>query len=84
MAAEYPQDRYSAWARQAVENDGEDPGRGLRRWKRQQLLRIAVRDLLGLAELPAVGRELASLAEGCLQAALGVGNGKRRATFDGA
>ncbi|MDQ1515077.1 MAG: [glutamine synthetase] adenylyltransferase / [glutamine synthetase]-adenylyl-L-tyrosine [Actinomycetota bacterium] len=72
LAAEYPQDRYSAWARQAVEDDGEDPGRGLRRWKRQQLLRIAVRDLLGLAELPAVGRELASLAEGCLQAALGV------------
>ncbi|HEV7686487.1 MAG TPA: bifunctional glutamine-synthetase adenylyltransferase/deadenyltransferase, partial [Acidimicrobiia bacterium] len=72
LAAEYPQDRYSAWARQAVEDDGEDPGRGLRRWKRRQLLRIAVRDLLGLAELPAVGRELASLAEGCLQAALAV------------
>jgi glutamate-ammonia-ligase adenylyltransferase len=72
LAAEYPQDRYRAWARQAVEDDGEDPGRGLRRWKRRQLLRIAVRDLLGLAELPAVGRELAALAEGCLQAALGV------------
>jgi glutamate-ammonia-ligase adenylyltransferase len=53
-----------------VEDDAADPGRGLRRWKRSQLLRIAVRDLLGLAELPSVGRELAGLAEGCLQAAL--------------
>ena len=32
-----------------------------------------MRDVLGLADLPAVGRELASLAEGCLQAALGLG-----------
>ena len=72
LAAECPSERYSAEARRAVEDDDEDPGRGLRRWKRQQLLRIAVRDLLGMADLPAVGRELASLAEGCLQAALGL------------
>src|SRR5437588_5576048 len=70
LAAECPLDRYTVMARQAVEDDAENPGRGLRRWKRRQLLRIAVRDVLGLAELPAVGRELASLAEGCLQAAL--------------
>src|SRR5256714_4622872 len=70
LAAERPLDRYTAEAVQAVEDDAENPGRGLRRWKRQQLLRIAVRDLLGLAELPAVAGELASLAEGCLQAAL--------------
>ncbi len=38
-----------------------DPG-SLRRWKRQELLRTAARDLLGLADLPAVGRELAELA----------------------
>ncbi len=72
LAAECPHDRYTAEACRAVEDDAEDPGRGLRRWKRQQLLRIAVRDLLGLSDLPVVGRELASLAEGCLQAALGL------------
>jgi glutamate-ammonia-ligase adenylyltransferase len=75
LALECPQDRYTAQALQAVADDAADPGRGLRRWKRQQLLRIAVRDLLGLAELPAVGRELAALAEGCLQAALSLADG---------
>jgi glutamate-ammonia-ligase adenylyltransferase len=79
LAAECPQDRYTSQARRAVEDDADDPGRGLRRWKRQQLLRIAVRDLLGLSDLPVVGRELASLAEGCLQAALGLA----RAGVDG-
>ena len=84
LAAECPHERYTTRALQAVEEDAADPGRGLRRWKRQQLLRIAVRDLLGLADLPAVGRELASLAEGCLQAALAlaeaaVGDGVRMA-----
>src|SRR5258707_5789023 len=70
LATEWPLEQYTTRALRAVEDDAADPGRGLRRWKRQQLLRIAVRDLLGLAELPAVGRELAALAEGCLQAAL--------------
>lgn len=56
LAAECPQERYTAGACQAVEDDAADPGRGLRRWKRRELLRIAVRDLLGFAELPAVGR----------------------------
>ncbi|HVW34787.1 MAG TPA: bifunctional [glutamine synthetase] adenylyltransferase/[glutamine synthetase]-adenylyl-L-tyrosine phosphorylase, partial [Acidimicrobiia bacterium] len=70
LTAECPAAAYRSRARAAVEADADDPGRGLRRWKRQQLLRIAVRDLLGLADLPAVGRELAFLAEGCLQAAL--------------
>src|SRR2546423_11707133 len=72
LAAECPHERYTSQALQAVEDDAADPGRGLRRWKRQQLLRIAVRDLLGLADLPVVGRDLASLAEGCLRAALGL------------
>ena len=45
---------------------------GLRRWKRRELLRIAARDLLGAADLPAVGRELAALAEVCLRAALAI------------
>ncbi|MGH9048129.1 MAG: bifunctional [glutamine synthetase] adenylyltransferase/[glutamine synthetase]-adenylyl-L-tyrosine phosphorylase [Acidimicrobiia bacterium] len=45
---------------------------GLRRWKRRELLRVAVRDLLGAADLPAVGRELAALAEVCLRAAMAI------------
>ncbi|HEX9466987.1 MAG TPA: bifunctional [glutamine synthetase] adenylyltransferase/[glutamine synthetase]-adenylyl-L-tyrosine phosphorylase [Acidimicrobiia bacterium] len=49
---------------------GDTTHRGLRRWKRRELIRIAVRDLLGTADLPAVGRELAALAEVCLDAAL--------------
>jgi len=52
----------------AVTADGS--GGALRRWKRAELLRIAARDLLGLADLPAVGRELASLAQVCLDSAL--------------
>src|ERR1700694_685945 len=48
----------------------DEPGRRLRRWKRREYLRIAARDLLGLADLPTVGRELAALAEVCLGAAL--------------
>ncbi|HKY77455.1 MAG TPA: bifunctional [glutamine synthetase] adenylyltransferase/[glutamine synthetase]-adenylyl-L-tyrosine phosphorylase [Acidimicrobiia bacterium] len=82
LAAECPHEQYTTRALQAVTDDSDDPGRGLRRWKRQQLLRIAVRDLLNLSDLPVVGRELASLAEGCLRAALGlaeaaVGDGGR-------
>jgi [glutamine synthetase] adenylyltransferase / [glutamine synthetase]-adenylyl-L-tyrosine phosphorylase len=46
-----------------------DPG-SLRRWKRQELLRIAAADLLGRADLPAVGRRLALLADACLDAAV--------------
>ena len=44
----------------------------MRRWKRRELLRIAGRDLLGAADLPAVGRELAALAEVCLRCALDI------------
>jgi glutamate-ammonia-ligase adenylyltransferase len=51
----------------ATADDG--PG-ALRRWKRRELLRIAARDLLGVAELPVVARELAALAEVCLGRAL--------------
>jgi glutamate-ammonia-ligase adenylyltransferase len=43
---------------------------GLRRWKRRELLRTAARDLLGAADLPSVGRELAALAQVCLEVAL--------------
>lgn len=50
--------------------DGAADPEGLRRWKRAEYLRIAARDLLGLADLPAVGRELSALAEVCLEVAL--------------
>ncbi len=43
---------------------------GLRRFKRRELLRIASRDLLSFADLTTTGRELAHLAEACLEAAL--------------
>lgn len=48
----------------------DDGGRELRRVKRRELLRIALRDLQGFADLVTVGRELTSLAEACLDAAL--------------
>jgi [glutamine synthetase] adenylyltransferase / [glutamine synthetase]-adenylyl-L-tyrosine phosphorylase len=59
--------RDSAAAFLAAADDG--PG-ALRRWKQREILRTAARDLLGAADLPAVGRELAALAEVCLGCAL--------------
>lgn len=50
--------------------EADDPADALRAWKQAQLLRIAARDLLGLSDLPMVGRELAALADACLAAAL--------------
>ncbi|HVM39809.1 MAG TPA: bifunctional [glutamine synthetase] adenylyltransferase/[glutamine synthetase]-adenylyl-L-tyrosine phosphorylase, partial [Acidimicrobiia bacterium] len=49
---------------------GDEPRTRLRRWKRRELFRITVRDLLGVADMPAIGREVAALAEGCLHGAL--------------
>lgn len=50
----------------------DDAGRrsGLRRFKRRHLLRIGARDVLGFAELDTAGRELSSLADACVEAAL--------------
>jgi glutamate-ammonia-ligase adenylyltransferase len=48
----------------------DDGVAALRRAKRREFVRIALRDLLGLADLVTVGRELTSLAEACLAAAL--------------
>jgi [glutamine synthetase] adenylyltransferase / [glutamine synthetase]-adenylyl-L-tyrosine phosphorylase len=59
--------RQSATEFLAAAGDGAG---ALRRWKRRELLRIAARDLLGAADLPVVGRELAALAEACLGCAL--------------
>jgi len=54
----------------AWRTDDEARREGLRRFKRRELLRVAARDLLGYASVEAVGRELAALAEACLEAAL--------------
>ena len=53
-----------------VAPDDADALDGLRRWKRRQLLRIALRDLLGEADLATVGRELSLLADACFARAL--------------
>ncbi len=43
---------------------------GLRRFKRREVLRIAARDIVGLAPLEVTSRELAGLADACVDAAL--------------
>jgi [glutamine synthetase] adenylyltransferase / [glutamine synthetase]-adenylyl-L-tyrosine phosphorylase len=43
---------------------------GLRRFKRREMLRVALSDLAGEADLTAVGRGLADLADACLETAL--------------
>jgi len=48
----------------------DDPSRTLTAFQRRGLLRVAARDLLGLADTPATSAELADLAEGVLAAAL--------------
>ncbi len=53
-----------------VAPDNADTPDELRRWKRRQLLRIALRDLMGEADLATVGRELSVLADACFARAL--------------
>jgi glutamate-ammonia-ligase adenylyltransferase len=55
----------------AVTQD-DDPPAALRRWKHRQIVRIAGRDLLGLADLRAASAELAAVAQTCLEAALAI------------
>jgi [glutamine synthetase] adenylyltransferase / [glutamine synthetase]-adenylyl-L-tyrosine phosphorylase len=65
--------RFVGEARAAVEWRASDPiarRGGLRRYKRRELLRIGSRDLLSFADLVATGRDLSTLAEACLEAAL--------------
>ncbi|MGQ0824876.1 MAG: bifunctional [glutamine synthetase] adenylyltransferase/[glutamine synthetase]-adenylyl-L-tyrosine phosphorylase [Actinomycetota bacterium] len=50
----------------------DDPARALRRWKRQQVARIAARDLLGIDDLRATGVALSQLARQCLATALAI------------
>jgi glutamate-ammonia-ligase adenylyltransferase len=51
-------------------DDGSTAATALRRWKQDQLVRIALRDLTGIADLPTVGRELSTLADACLATSL--------------
>jgi glutamate-ammonia-ligase adenylyltransferase len=50
--------------------DTEARRSGLRRFKRRELLRIAARDVLDLAPLDVTSRELATLADACVEAAV--------------
>ena len=44
----------------------------LRRWKAREMLRIGVRDLVGLADMPTTAREFSNLADACVQCALDI------------
>ena len=51
-------------------HDTKDVGAALRRMRRREVARTAVRDLAGLASVVDVASELSGLAEACLQAAI--------------
>jgi glutamate-ammonia-ligase adenylyltransferase len=70
LTTELTVDQLVAAARAAIADD--DPAAALRRWKHRQMVRIAGRDLLGLADLRTVGADLAAVAEACLSAALAI------------
>lgn len=59
-------------AEAAALSASEDPPRALRRWKRRHVVRIAGRDLVGIADLRVVGDELSQLADACLETSLGI------------
>ena len=66
-----PQDHATVRATCLDALDGaDDPARELARVQKLGLLRIAARDLLGMARTPAIAEELADLAQGVLAAAL--------------
>src|SRR5579872_1783140 len=44
----------------------------LRRWKAREMLRIGVRDLAGMADMPATALEFSNLADICVQQALSI------------
>ncbi|MDQ3940647.1 MAG: bifunctional glutamine-synthetase adenylyltransferase/deadenyltransferase, partial [Actinomycetota bacterium] len=60
--------------REAIATLGwRDPARrldGLRRFKRREMVRVALADLAGVADTDAVGTSLSDLADACLEAAL--------------
>jgi glutamate-ammonia-ligase adenylyltransferase len=71
FAAARPRERLVREALAVVRGQPPQPAwDALRRFKRRELLRIAVRDLAGGTPVDTVGAELASLADACLEAAL--------------
>ena len=72
FAAERTRDELREAARAALgwRPDLASQHAGLRRFKRRELLRIAARDIVGLAPLDVTSRELAGLADACVDAAL--------------
>lgn len=67
-----------SWDVARGEFDGTD-SQALRWWKRRELLRVAARDLLGVADVDSVAHELARIAA----TALGAAHDIARADFDG-
>lgn len=63
---------YRSSLRSLLASEDRRPRAVIRWFKRRELLRIAARDMLGLADMPAVGRELAALADACLASALDI------------
>jgi [glutamine synthetase] adenylyltransferase / [glutamine synthetase]-adenylyl-L-tyrosine phosphorylase len=72
FAAPRPRAELVRQARSAARQQAgpEAAWRALRRFRRRELLRIAVRDLDGGASVDSIGAELADLADACLQAGL--------------
>jgi len=68
-----PKDRDRLVREAAASLEWREPERrldGLRRFKRREMLRIALSDLAGEADLASVGKGLADLADACLETAL--------------
>ena len=79
FAAPRPRDELVAEAVATATSHGADPAvawDALRRFKRRELLRVAVRDLAGQVLVDEVAAELADLADACLEAALVVATGE--------
>ena len=79
FAAPRPRDELVAEAVATVAGHRADPAAAwdaLRRFKRRELLRVAVRDLAGQVLVDEVAAELADLADACLEAALVVATGE--------
>jgi [glutamine synthetase] adenylyltransferase / [glutamine synthetase]-adenylyl-L-tyrosine phosphorylase len=72
FAAPRPRDQLVAEAVAVVAGVNDPPAawNDLRRFKRRELLRVAVRDLAGQVAVEQVAAELAELADACLEAAL--------------
>jgi glutamate-ammonia-ligase adenylyltransferase len=54
----------------AAGQEGVDPMETVRRWKRSELMRLGIEDVMGLADLEQTFAEMTSLAETCLRFAL--------------